>query len=168
MRGILRPENLEDLWPETGMAPVLVPSVDGVPGAEVAGHFTPSGTSAHDPEDARQELTVLLRRTTHRRRRWQERRDPIPPRIGQILIRVREGLDGRAAGGRGMRPSPPRGVAALGHRLMAPTEGRPRQPKGPLFGRLGMREQQAAHLRTVKGIISSGAPPFRLRWHGGG
>ena len=166
MGGVLRAEDREDLRPETSAAPLLVPGVHGMPRAEVVGHFAPGGTGAHDPEHPRQELTVILRRATHRRRRWQERRDPLPLRIGHVLIRGREGLHARAAGGRGMRPSPPRGVAALGSRLMAPPEGRPRQPEGPVFGRLGMPEQQAAHLRDGQGDQIVRSPPFSpsLAW----
>jgi len=46
-----------------------------------------------------------------------------------------------------MVTGPPGGVAALRDRLMAAAELRPSQAQGEALGRLGQRQQQAAHLR---------------------
>src|SRR5947209_16825376 len=95
---IVRRECIEDLLPDTGLPPALIPAVDRLPGTEVLGDFPPGGARPDHPEQTGQDAAMVVGRPSRRWfLRWQDRRDPRPLLIGQAEITRGEDLDGGRA-----------------------------------------------------------------------
>jgi hypothetical protein len=158
-------ERVENLLPDAGAAPALVPAIDRLPGAELLREGAPGSASLDDPEHTGEQGAVVVARPAPRwLGRRQERHDPLPLGITELEAAAWEHLDGGRAGARGqVRPGmlvgSPGSMAALSHGLVLPAKQRPTETEGRLGCRLGQRQEQAAHLGHGQGNQAFVPPP---------
>jgi hypothetical protein len=132
--------------------------MDGGPGTVRFRQIAPGGAGAHDPQDPDQHGPVIVRRATGRAARGRhQRRDPGPPRIGELGERG-ERLDGWI-GDRVTRLRAPGAVVAFRIRLMPPAKDGPRAARGALLRRFAQRKEQAPDFGERE-REQVGAPPF--------
>jgi hypothetical protein len=143
-------EHRQDLCPEARTAPALVAAVDALPGAEALGERAPGAAGPLDPEHrGHHPPAVAVGASARGPLRRQEREQPLPLAVGQLGAARWPQRDGHGLrAGQGHRPlRPPRHVASLGHRLMAPPPARPGQVEAEPLRRRRQGQQQPAHLR---------------------
>jgi hypothetical protein len=154
-------EHLEDLLPESGVAPAVIATVDRLPGAEVRRQIAPSRSRPRYPEHAGEHGAVVMGGTTRAGfLRREERSDARPPRLGQIGDGVVADLDGERGLGVGLLPRPPCCVAAPGDGLVPAPKDRPGEPEAAAFRGLSERQQQAADFRDGERDQPGRAPFF--------
>ena len=152
-------ERLEDLLPDAGRAPPVIPAVDGLPGAEVRREIAPGGSGAYHPEHTGEHGAVVVRGTTRGRLlRGKQRRDACPPPLGQVKGRIVENLDCQRTLRIGLLARPARRVAVLGDGLVPAPKGRPGEAEIETVRGLGEREQQTPHFRHGERDQAGSAP----------
>jgi len=155
--------------PDTGVAPVLVAAVGGVPRAVGRRHLAPRGTRVHDPEQTLEQTPMVQGGAAARRLlRGQEGRDLLPETVSQCG-RPRERRRQRrvSACRQGLARGVPCDMPPTGAGLVATPPGHPVQRRTPARLGLGQEQQQAPYLRKGQGdavvVVVAGAgssPPF--------
>ena len=160
-------ESLEDPWPEAGLTPQPIATIDRMPWAELGWELVPGGIGAEDPEDAGQDGAGGPADSPDRCSRSKQWLHADPLGLGQVRPVRHRSSSARRCGGRSGTARrracsrPRQDMAAAGDRLVGPSPPGPAQMKIVMLDGLGQQVQQTADLgHGQRDQLVSGASPF--------